>query len=372
MPYERPPLSKSSIVSDEEPSPTVLLDRAMAVSLDIDVQLSLTATKVNRTNKSVTLSDGSVIFYNKLVFATGAKPRVLAIPGGENAITLRDFDDACKVRTAFSAGQSIVIVGAGFVGLELAASAITRGCNVTVIARQERILTRGVPENIARFVQDRHIRSGVRFLTRIDVVACERNWLTLSDGQKLMADCLIAGIGASPSIELAERAGLEIDNGISCNSKLQTSDPDIFAAGDCCSFVHELFGNIRLRLEVWRNANDQAQTVASNLLGHHKPHLALPWFWSDQYEYSMQIAGLPKMGPITITRNPSYDSIVNFHLDERGMLVGVSGIGLQNSIARDVKVGEMMIGRRMAPSISALSDPNVRLKSLLHMTDKKT
>ena len=187
----------------------------------------------------------------------------------------------------------------------------------------------------------------------------------LKDGREIPADTIIAGIGASPEVRLAQEAGLTIENGIACNAQMQTSDPDIYAAGDCCSFVHEHMGGRRIRLEAWRSAQEQAATAVANMLGGSKAHVSVPWFWSDQYELGLQIAGMADMGPRIVERRPAENALILFHLADDGTIMGVSGIGPGNSIARDVKLAEMMIAKGMKPAAEALADPNVQLKTLL-------
>jgi 3-phenylpropionate/trans-cinnamate dioxygenase ferredoxin reductase subunit len=193
----------------------------------------------------------------------------------------------------------------------------------------------------------------------------ETDGVLLADGRKVMAEIVIAGIGAAPEIALAQQAGLTIDNGIACDAALCTSDPDIYASGDCCSFPHGLFGNKRMRLEAWRNATDQANVATGNMLGGSKAYLAVPWFWSDQYDLSLQIAGSPADGVTTVRRQLGDEAFVIFHLDAQGRLVAASGIGKGNAIAREVKLAEMLIARQAIPTASALADPAVQLKALL-------
>lgn len=365
LPYDRPPLSKASIVEEPEPSPVWLLEPEMVASLKVTARLGLHVEKIDRAGKAVVLGDGTRIAYDKLLIAIGAKPRRLPGAGGEHALTLRDHRDTLELRKRFQPGKSIVVIGGGFIGLELASSAIKRGCNVSLIEMQPRILMRGVPESIAKIVHQRHVEAGVNMLVGVTIADISSGLVKLGDGREIKADTIIAGIGASPEIRLAQQADLAIENGIACNAQLQTSDPDIYAAGDCCSFVHEKFGNRRIRLEAWRSAQEQAATAVENMLGEHKAHVAVPWFWSDQYDLSLQIAGMPDMGTKAITRHLGESSLVNFHLTDDNRLIGVSGIGPGNAFAREVKLAEMMIAKGISPTPEALGDGNIPLKSLL-------
>ena len=362
LPYDRPPLSKASIVEEAAFAPVLLLDESIVSSLSVDVRLGKTVTAINRSEKSISLNDGSKIPYTKLLLATGAKPRKLNCPGGEFALTLRDHKDTVALRERFQPGKKIVVIGGGFIGLELASSASKLGCTVSLIEAQPRILMRGVPEPIAKIVHDRHIAAGVSMIIGTGISHLTLNAVHLNDGRVIAADTIIAGIGASPETKLAYDAGLTIENGIACNAQMQTSDPDIYAAGDCASYV---LGDRRIRLEAWRSAQEQAATVAANMLGQNQPHTNVPWFWSDQYDLSLQIAGSAELGPNTITRVPAEGAVVLFHMAEDGAIKGASGIGIGNTISRDIKVEEMLIARGAKPAPEILADSTQPLKALL-------
>jgi 3-phenylpropionate/trans-cinnamate dioxygenase ferredoxin reductase subunit len=364
-PYDRPPLSKAAIMDEAEPQPTYLLDEDMMASLEVNFLRDSAATAIDRAAKTVSLADGKSIPYDRLLIATGAEPRRLSQAGAERALLLRDLADSTKIRSEFIGGKSVAIIGGGFIGLELAASAAKRGCRVTVIEAQPRILMRGVPPDIATRIAARHAEAGVAILTNAGIAQIGPDKILLSVGREIPADIVVAGIGAAPRIKLAEQAGLALDNGIACNTYLQTSDPHIFAVGDCCSFPHPVFGNERLRLEAWRNAGDQAIVAVENMLGGQRPYEAVPWFWTDQYELNLQIAGLPHLGVSIVQRVPKEDALILCHLDGEGRLVGASGIGQGNSIARDIRLLEMLIGKKAAPDPALLADPAFQLKSLL-------
>jgi 3-phenylpropionate/trans-cinnamate dioxygenase ferredoxin reductase component len=364
-PYDRPPLSKAAIMDEAEPQPTYLLDEGMMASLEVNFLRGAAATAIDRKAKTVALADGKKIPYDRLLIATGAEPRKLSLAGSERALLLRDIGDSVRIRNEFSEGRNIAIIGGGFIGLELASSAAKRGCRITVIEAQPRILMRGVTEEIAMRIAARHAEAGVTILAGASIEHIGPDKIVLSDDREIAADIIIAGIGAAPRFKLAEQAGLAIDNGISCNTYLQTSDPHIFAVGDCCSFPHPIFGNERLRLEAWRNASDQASVAVENMLGEQRQYEAVPWFWTDQYELNLQIAGLPHLGVSVVNRVPKENALILCHLDAEGRLIGASGIGQGNSIARDIRLLEMLIGKRASPDAAQLADPSFQLKSLL-------
>lgn len=368
FPYERPPLSKAAMTAADEPLPTHILDEPRCRAAGIAHLAGVRVTAIDRAAHRVELSDGRPLGYAKLLIATGAGPRRLALPGAEHALYLRTFADALALRSRLATGARLAVIGGGFIGLEVTASAIERGASVTLVEALPRLLSRGVPEKIAQRVRARHARAGVTFHIGIGVERIEAApelAVILADGTRIPCDAVIAGIGAVPHTELAENAGLRIENGIAVDARLQTDDPDIFAAGDCCSFPHPLYGGRRIRLEAWRNAQDQGAAAARSMLGAPGAYEAVPWFWSDQYDETLQIAGLPDAGVRTIERDVGAGAELFFHLAADGRLVAASGVGPNAGIARDVRLAEMLIAARAAPDPAALANPDVKLKSLL-------
>ncbi len=369
LPYERPPLSKDAMTSDA-PEIKAIVSDALLADRSIRHIHSVQAEAIDRTAHTVRLSDGSVLPYDKLLLATGSTPRKLPMVGlGARCVYLRTFADALAIRSHLSPANRIAIIGGGFIGLELAAAARKLGATVTVIEAQPRILMRGVPAEIAEIVHRAHVAEGVTVLTGrgiadiVDDGAEVR--IALADGQQIVADLAVIGIGAVPVAGLAGEAGLSIDNGIAVDATLRTDDPDIFAAGDCCSFPLAVYGGRRVRLEAWRNAQEQGALAAKNMLGAGEAHDAVPWFWSDQYGLSLQIAGLSDEGQSTVRRDLGDGAFILFHLAEDGRLVAASGIGPGNAVARDIRLAEMLIARRAKPAPEALGSQDVKLKSLL-------
>lgn len=368
-PYERPPLSKAAIVSETLPALPAIADAARLADIDVTRIAGVAATRIDRSEKRLRLGDGRALAYDNLVLATGARARQLAIPGAELALALRSYDDALRLRERFRAGGRIAIVGGGFIGLELAASARTLGCDVVVIEAAPRVLGRAVPAELAAFVDARHRREGVEIFCGVGVAGFAResgrSEVWLSDQRRLLVDTIVVGVGASPETKLAADAGLSLDNGISTDSHLTTSDPAIHAIGDCASFPHGLFDGRRLRLEAWRNAFDQGAYVARVLMGSQEPFVATPWFWSDQYDLTLQIAGLPDAGAASVRRDLGEDAFLLFSLAADGRLVGAGGVGPIGKVAKDVRVAELLIARRACPDPAALASANVKLKALL-------
>ncbi|QKD14036.1 FAD-dependent oxidoreductase [Mesorhizobium sp. NZP2077] len=369
LPYERPPLSKDAMISDAPEIKAIASDAILAEKSIRHIH-SIQAVAIDRAVHRVRLADGSVLAYDKLLLATGSAPRKLPMPGlGARCVYLRTFADALAIRAHLGPGNRIAVIGGGFIGLELAAAARKLGAAVTVIEAQPRILMRGVPAEIAEVIHQAHVAEGVDIVCGqgIATIADDGSQvrIALSGGREISADFAIIGIGAVPVTGLAAEAGLTIDNGIAVDAELRSSDPDIFAAGDCCSFPLAVYGGRRVRLEAWRNAQEQGALAAKNMLGAAEAHAAVPWFWSDQYGLSLQIAGLSDEGRGTVRRDLGDGAFILFHLAEDGRLVAASGIGPGNAVARDTRLAEMLIGKRAKPAPEALGSQAVKLKSLL-------
>lgn len=369
-PYERPPLSKATLLEETDFGPKLLATPEHLAKLSVTYFQGCNVVSIDRAAHTVKLSDGTRLTYERLLLATGASPRKLNIPAAQRSrvATLRTYADALFIRRSIGPGCEAVIIGGGFIGLEVAASAVARGASVTVIEAGPRLLTRAVPAPIAELIRAKHELSGVRIETgstveRVDALEGHAK-IILADGRTHLADLVVVGIGAAPNIELALAAGLAVDNGIAVDEMLATSDPDIFAAGDCCSFPHRLYGE-RIRLEAWRNAQRQGAAAAANLLGANRPYDDVPWFWSDQYDEVLQIAGLYREEHVSVARNLGAKGQLLFYLAADGRLTAACGFGSLGAIAKEIRFAELLIGRRLAPKAEALADPAINLKSLL-------
>ncbi|NGN41825.1 FAD-dependent oxidoreductase [Mesorhizobium sp. CGMCC 1.15528] len=370
LPYERPPLSKDGMAA-EAIGAKVIADAARLLEARIDLMLSSEVVRIDRNARTLALGGGRVIPYDKLLLATGARPRRLPMAEGiGGCVYLRTHDDAEAIRARLRPDAHVAIIGGGFIGLELAAAASMRGCRVTVLETQPRILMRGVPAEIADIIAEAHGRSGVviRCGVSISEMTADDSTRAVSlvvDGARIEADLCIVGIGAVPNTEIASDSGLAVENGIRVDETMATSDPNIFAAGDCASFPLVIYGGRRVRLEAWRNAQEQGALAARNMLSKGEQHSAVPWFWSDQYDLSMQIAGLVDEGVTTVRREVGADAFILFHLAADGRLVAASGIGPGNAVARDIRLAEMLIARGAKPPGDKLAASDTKLKSLL-------
>jgi len=368
LPYERPPLSKQGMLADVFAAKPIATAERLAEA-EVAFRSGVHIAAIDRAAKRLQGVDGTALPYDKLLLATGASPRRLPGIDGERIAYLRTLDDARRLRDELMPGRRLAIVGGGFIGLELAAGARARGAEVTVIEALPRLLSRAVPETIAAQIQARHQIEGVNLIFGDGIAAIESHGsgalVRLSSGRRVEADLVLVGIGAVPDVALAVVAGLTVDNGIAVDRHLATSDSDILAAGDCCSFPLDLYGGRRVRLESWRNAQEQGTLAARNMLGAGAAIANVPWFWSDQYELTLQIAGLSDEGSNVVRRDLGAGATILFHLAADGRLVAASGIGIGGAVAQDIRLAEMLIARRASPAVPDLTDPSVKLKSLL-------
>jgi 3-phenylpropionate/trans-cinnamate dioxygenase ferredoxin reductase component len=371
-PYERPPLSKAVLLGQKTAAQCALYDDAFYRDQRIDLRVSAAVASIDRAARKVWLAGGEAVGHQRLLIATGAQPRRLNVPGAalQGVHVLRSVPDAHAIEGELKPGRRLGVIGAGFIGLEIAASAVARGCEVVVLEAAPRALMRAVPEVVADALIELHRRMGVdvRFSVKVDGLTGDGDshvtGVELADGSVVPCDAVVVGIGVSPRTALAQAAGLDIDNGIAVDATLRTSDAHIYAAGDVCSFIHPLFDR-RIRLECWKNAEDQARVAARNMLGFEETHASVPWFWSDQYDMTIQIAGMPAFGATTVVRETGEASRVFFALDEGGALIGASGVGRSGEIARDVRIAQELIARRVCIEPALLADRHTKLRSLL-------
>ncbi|AOB30841.1 pyridine nucleotide-disulfide oxidoreductase [Bordetella sp. H567] len=300
-PYHRPPLSKAFLAGNYDPGRLQLRSPAFFEEARIELRSGVRAVRVDRAAHTVELDDGSRLPYDKLAFATGARPRRLDCDGAglRGVHYLRSLRDAAELAIEMLSARSAVVVGGGYIGLEVAASLVKAGVAVTVVEAAERVLARVSSPWMSAFVDQVHRDQGVRFALGRKVAAVrgeqgQVRGVELDDGTLLACDLVVAGIGIEPNVELAADCGLAVQGGILVDQMARTSDPDIVAAGDCASFrcVWMPPGTPACRIESVQNANDMARTAAATLVGRTEPHVSLPWFWSDQYDLKLQMAGL--------------------------------------------------------------------------------
>ena len=363
-PYQRPPLSKKYLLGDMPLDRLYLRPETFYREQNITLRLGLPITKIDPNGRSILL-DNEVISYDHLALTTGSVPRSLptAIGGALDGVhVVRDLRDVDAMAPRFDAKARVLIVGGGYIGLEAAAVAATKGLEVTLVEMADRILQRVAAPQTSDFFRNLHQSHGVDIR---EGVGLERIFgdrtvtgAALTDGSVLDLDFVIAGIGVTPATDLAEQAGLEIDNGIKTNALGQSSDPHIWAAGDCASLPYR---GGRIRLESVQNAIDQAETVAENMLGADRPYQPMPWFWSDQYDVKLQIAGLNNGYDHVVTRPGEKDGAVSFWYYNKASLLAVDAA----NDPRAYMIGKRLIEAGKSPAIDVIEDPKTDLKALL-------
>ena len=362
-PYQRPPLSKKYMMGEMDLERLYLrpldyyADQNIALMLDTHVQT------INRDAKTVHTSRGDVS-YDQLVLTTGSWPRKLPEKIGgalQGVYTMRDLNDANALAPEIKNGARCLIIGGGYIGLEAAAVAASKGVEVTLVEMADRILQRVAAQQTSDYFRALHTANGVdiREGVGLDHLIGTDNRVTsakFTDGSTIEIDFAVVGVGIAPAAELAEAAGLDIENGIRVNEFGQTSDPSIWSAGDCASFPYR---SGRIRLESVQNAIDQAENVALNIMGQNVTYVPMPWFWSDQYDTKLQIAGLNTGYDTVITRGNS--DAPSFWYYRNGVLLAVDAI----NDSRSYMVGKRLIEMGKSPDPAVIADPETNLKGLL-------
>lgn len=367
-PYQRPPLSKALLKGEGEEEDLLLRPADFYVEQNIELRLGQTVTAIDRAGKTVTLADGGVVSYDTLILATGSTARKLAVPGAElaNVLELRTLADGRKLRAAIQPGARLVVVGGGYVGLEVAASARALGAEVVVVEREARLLARVASEVLADFMHDAHARHGVTLLTGRTVTAFEAGddgavgGVTLDDGQSLPADLVIVGVGGVACEGLGAAAGLTCDGGVVVDETARTSDPDIYALGDMTRRPVPVHDGRVVRLESVPNALEQAKQAAAAIMGRSPPVPEVPWFWSDQYDLKLQIAGLADGADRMVVRTVAQGAgLAVFHLAGERLLC-VEAI----NAPAEFMGGRLLIGKATPVDADKLADPSVSMKAV--------
>ncbi|MEO1138328.1 MAG: FAD-dependent oxidoreductase [Pseudomonadota bacterium] len=362
LPYQRPPLSKKYLLGEMELERLYLRPESFYAENGIDLHLDETVTAIDRADK-VVVAGGHSVPYDQLVLTTGSVPRRLppAIGGMLDGVyVVRDLNDVDVMAPEFQPEKSVLIVGGGYIGLEAAAVAASKGLRVVLVEMADRILQRVAAKETSDYFRQLHRRHGVDIREGVGLETLlgegRVTGARLSDGSEINVDFVIVGVGIAPATALAEAAGLAIENGIKVDARGRTSDPSVWAAGDCASFPHE---GSQMRLESVPNAIDMAECVAENIMGAEKDYVPQPWFWSDQYDVKLQIAGLNIGYDRVVTRDS--DGGVSFWYFKGDRLLAVDAA----NDARAYMVGKRLIdsGKTAAPDV--VSDPETDLKALL-------
>ncbi|RMF11209.1 MAG: pyridine nucleotide-disulfide oxidoreductase [Alphaproteobacteria bacterium] len=366
VPYERPPLSKAFLAGELPVEKTFLKKPDFYDNKNIELRLGRRVVAIDRQARTVNLDNGESIGYDKLLLATGSRVRKLTVPGAElsGIHYLRDIADVEGIRAAMKPGARLAIVGAGYIGLEVAAVARKLGHEVTVVEALDRVMARVVAPQVSAFYEKVHREAGVDLRLGTGLTAFEGDGrfeqLRLTDGSAVPGDLAVVGIGIVPNVELAQEIGLKVDNGIVVDEYGRTEDPDIFAAGDVTNHPNAILGR-NIRLESVQNAMSQAMAAALAMLGHLEAYNEVPWFWSDQYDLKLQIAGLWE---------PDDEIVVRGDMESRKFSVvylrdgAIAAINVINNM-RDFLPAKKLIEAKSKVDPARLADPEVPLKEFL-------
>jgi len=364
IPYQRPPLSKQYLSGEQDLSRVYLRPEKFYADKDITLKLSTRVTSLDTSAQQITLDDGSSLEYDKLIISTGSRPRILNIEGSDlpGIHYLRTIADVDNIRADMAPGKNLVIVGGGYIGLEVAAVGIEQGLNVHVMEMEDRILQRVTTPEMSHYYHNLHEGRGVNIHTNTGVSGFAGDGhvarVLCGDAGEFDADLVVVGIGIIPNIELAEEAGIKCENGIVVNERCETSATNVYAAGDCTNHPNPLL-NRRLRLESVPNAMEQARVCAANMLGGDKEYASIPWFWSDQYELKLQMVGFSADGDEHVVRGSVEDNQFAVFYLNNGKVVSADAV---NS-PKEFMVCKQLIGKTVDPML--LANPETELKSLL-------
>jgi 3-phenylpropionate/trans-cinnamate dioxygenase ferredoxin reductase subunit len=366
LPYQRPPLSKAWLKGEADADSLSLKPAEWYADNNVSLRLEGVAERINRSEKTVTLASGEAISYDFLILATGARARALPIPGSDLAgvLALRTAADAELLKHALGPDKRMAVIGGGYVGLEAAASARALGSHATIVERESRVLARVACETLSTFFQDYHGKHGVTFALNAGVAGFEGEnghvtGVRFADGEVLPCDVALVGVGAVPNDELAKDAGLETANGVVVDLEARTADPSIFAIGDVTHRPLPLYER-QFRLESVPNALEQAKQAASAILGRAGPSPEVPWFWSDQYDLKLQIAGLPFEADRQIVRGDvAAAKFAVFHL-KGDLLQAVEAV----NAPPEFMAGKQLIAKRTPVDATKLADPSVSMKEV--------
>lgn len=364
LPYQRPPLSKKYMAGEMALERLFLRPQEFYQDKNIELNIGKSAYQIDPNKQKVEFNGGS-LHYDHLVLATGSKPRELPDYIGlkiKNLFTMRDLTDANSIEPFIKSGMRLLIVGGGYIGLEAAATARKFGVDVTLVEIEERILKRVAAKETSDYIRSLHISKGVKIkeeigLDRLKIVGDKALSASLTDGSDISVDFVIVGIGIIPNTELAKSAKLKINNGIFVNDECRTSISNIYAAGDCTSFKYK---NTLVRLESVGNAIDQANTVAQNILQQNTKYIPKPWFWSDQYNLKLQIAGLNTGYDDVVVRKGENDQVSHWYFKGPNLLA----VDALND-PRCYMIGKRLIEANKSPTKNQLKDKDFNLKVLL-------
>jgi len=370
LPYERPPLSKDYILDKVTFNNLLFFPKNFYVENNIKFIGSTKITKVDFDNKKISSSLNSYE-YDQLLIATGSSNRHLVINGQtilpqENIIYLRDFEESHSLKEKMNKAKNITIIGGGFIGLEIASSAVQKGKNITVLERAEQLMGRVIPLKIANLIQEKHESMGTKINLNVEIKNIEQKndaFTIHYNNETLLSDLIIIGVGSKPNTEIFQNTSLKIDNGILTDEFSATSIDDVFAAGDVSSFYHPFYQD-HMRLESYKHAQNHGINAGKNLIGLKTSYSEIPWMWSDQFNLNLQLTGICNDYETSVQRGSTLeDGIIYFFLKNR-KIMGACGLGVGGKVGRDIRLAGKLSEKKIKVTKELLSDKNIKLNKI--------
>ena len=370
LPYERPPLSKDYILDKVTFNNLLFFPKNFYVENNIKFIGSTKITKVDFDNKKISSSLNSYE-YDQLLIATGSSNRHLVINGQtilpqENIIYLRDFEESHSLKEKMNKAKNITIIGGGFIGLEIASSAVQKGKNITVLERAEQLMGRVIPLKIANLIQEKHESMGTKINLNVEIKNIEQKndaFTIHYNNETLLSDLIIIGVGSKPNTEIFQNTSLKIDNGILTDEFSATSIEDVYAAGDVSNFYHPFYQDY-MRLESYKHAQNHGINAGKNLIGLKTSYSEIPWMWSDQFNLNLQLTGICNDYETSVQRGSTLeDGIIYFFLKNR-KIMGACGLGVGGKVGRDIRLAGKLSEKKIKVTKELLSDKNIKLNKI--------
>ena len=373
LPYERPPLSKDCLLNKKTFDQVLFFPKDFYEKNDINFINNKKIVDIDFDKNSIFSSSGDKFIYNKLLIATGSVNRKLIVDkefkdNEKDILYLRDIKDSQFIKDKLEYSKEILIIGGGFIGLEIASSASQLGKKVSVVEMGKQLMGRAIPENIATLVQEAHKKNGNEIYLEAQINQIKKREkiyeVFLSSNKKISADLIIVGIGSLPNTEIFSNTSLKIDNGILTDEFCQTSVPNVFAAGDVANFFHPFY-NMHLRLESYRHAQNHGICAAKNITGTKTSYTEIPWMWSDQFNLNMQMTGICNEYDMIIQRGTNVEEGLIYFFTKNSIIMGACGLGIEGKIGRDIRLAEKIAEKKIKVTKEILSDKNLKLNKVL-------
>ena len=373
LPYERPPLSKDCLLNKKTFDQVFFFPKDFYENNNINFVDNKKIVDIDFDNNSIFSSSGDKFIYNKLLIATGSVNRKLIVDkefqdNEKDILYLRDIKDSQFIKDKLTYSEEILIIGGGFIGLEIASSASQLGKKVFVVEMGKQLMGRAIPENIATLVQEVHKKNGNEIYLEAQINQIKKREETyevfLRSNKKISADLIIVGIGSLPNTEIFSNTSLKINNGILTNEFCQTSIPNVFAAGDVANFFHPFY-NIHMRLESYKHAQNHGICAAKNIVGIKSSYTEIPWMWSDQFNLNMQVTGICNKYDMVIQRGTNVEEGIIYFFIKNSMIMGACGLGVERKIGRDIRLAGKISEKKIKVTKEILSDKNLKLNKVL-------